>query len=173
MCRTSSAWLFCCVLLPGTVLPRHVRAQSVPALHQSHEVNYESTAFSSPHWPACCNANMSDVYPCLFRIPLTISVGSVVLAFAEGRPGLAQSSNPCQDGSGRSIWMRRSINFGRSWDSAPAPVVHDTDPWHAALNDGIVIGAAVHERTTNCIFLFYTTCYHRCSFPGSSLRLCL
>ena len=106
---------------------------------------------------------MPEVSPiCLFRIPLTISVGSTVLAFAEGRPGLAQSVNPCGDGSGRSIWMRRSENAGRSWDAEPTPIVNDTDAWHDALHDGVVLGAAVFERSTKTVFLFYTTCYHKC-----------
>jgi hypothetical protein len=140
------------------------------ALSQAAQLNYESTAFSSPHWPQCCNTRMLEVYPCLFRIPLTISVENIVLAFAEGRPGLAQSSKgrACEDGSGRSIWMRRSVTAGRSWDPQPKAIVSDTDPWHEALDDGVVIGAAVYERKTEAIFLFYTTCYHQCSIPGSS-----
>eukprot|EP01052_Picozoa_sp_SAG31_P018925 SAG31_NODE_1360_length_8638_cov_55.988055_1_plen_158_part_00 len=86
----------------------------------STQLNYESTAFSSPHWPQCCNEQMPEVYPCLFRIPLTISVENVVLAFAEGRPGLAQSEHrACEDGSGHSIWMRRSVTSGRSWSAQP------------------------------------------------------
>ena len=51
----------------------------------------------------------------------------------------------------------------------PAKADHnDTDRWHEALHDGVVIGAAVYERSTSTIFLFYTSCYHRCSIPGSS-----
>ena len=78
----------------------------------SHALNYESTAVSSPHYPACCNSKMPEVSPiCLFRIPLTVSLGPSVLALAEGPPGRAHSLGALGLGSGVSKVLHNILHL--------------------------------------------------------------
>jgi sialidase-1 len=131
---------------------------------------YESVVFANSHNPGgvysnttadCCSNPVRGSLPCQFRIPVVVSINDIVLAFAEGRPGAAQPKRGCHDGSGQSVWMRKSVDGGRRWGAHRA-IANDTDPWHVAMGDGVVLGAALHQPTTSTTFLFYTTCYRKC-----------
>jgi hypothetical protein len=124
--------------------------------------------FANPHWPKCCTDAIPSNLPCLFRIPVVLKVGlSTVLAFAEGRPGAIVPGRGCDDGTGRSVWMRRSTDGGRHWGKHRR-IVNDTDPWHAALQDGVQMGAALYDNVTKTTFVFYTTCTHQCKMRNIS-----
>jgi hypothetical protein len=99
---------------------------------------------------------------------VVLKVGlSTVLAFAEGRPGAIVPGRGCDDGTGRSVWMRRSTDGGRHWGKHRR-IVNDTDPWHAALQDGVQMGAALYDNVTKTTFVFYTTCTHQCKMRNIS-----
>ena len=77
-----------------------------------------------------------------------------LIAFACGRKGGG-------DASGRTLFLRRSSDAGRSWD---APRV-----WATASNeslkagDGVYMGSAVFDTTTNTSLIFWGECLEACA----------
>lgn len=122
----------------------------------------DSQVFVNKHYPECCehwNASWGAEHQCFFRIPLVSTVPNTqtVLAFAEHRQGILGWG--CSDGSGPSIAFRRSTDGDRSW-SKLRMIATDTDPIHNRLQDGVVLGSALHSGNTT--FVFYTSCYLKC-----------
>jgi hypothetical protein len=147
----------CCAMGAGTAAP-------APAA-----VVREATVFSNDAFPRCCRERVPAVRACMFRIPILQSIPGTqtVLAYAEGRLGMMlNTTNGCNDGSGFSVWMRRSTDSGRSW-GAHRVVATDTDPVHIAAKNGLTLGASVYEREHKAVLLFYSACSWKCiGAPG-------
>ena len=76
-----------------------------------------------------------------------------LIALSEGRKLSSSDSGP------KFLAMRRSVDAGKSW--TPTSFIIDD----GMADDGLNLGTVFVDEISETVFVMYSWCYHKCSYP--------